>query len=342
MKKIILVAGDLDPNKSYEFHNFLKPLEKMGNDVIPFDFMKILLDSGREKMNLKLLSFVKEHLPDMVIFIPQTDEFIPEIIDDIGKHTQTLGYFYDDMWRIKYSRFWANHYNFVTTSDIDGVKKFKEVGHTNVIYSPFSCNTEIYCKKNLPKLYDVSFVGGYSPRREWYINYLKKEDINVKVWGNGWKSKMLSSEDMINVFNQSRINLNLSNNICWDIRYLFDFNRSFKKTLHIWKSTFLTIFKSDIKTVEQVKGRHFEINACGGFQLSYNVNGLDKLYNIDEEIALFYSPEDLVKKIKYYLKHEDERELIASHGLNRTSKEHTMEKRFHFIIEQMKKLQTNK
>tara|TARA_B110000305_G_scaffold238005_1_gene302507 strand:+ start:731 stop:1246 length:516 start_codon:yes stop_codon:yes gene_type:complete len=171
---------------------------------------------------------------------------------------------------------------------------------------------------------------------------LKNEGINVKVWGNGWKSKMLSSEDMINVFNQSRINLNLSNNICWDIRYLFDFNRSFKKTLHIWKSTFLTIFKSDIKTVEQVKGRHFEINACGGFQLSYNVNGLDKLYNIDEEIALFYSPEDLVKKIKYYLKHEDERELIASHGLNRTSKEHTMEKRFHFIIEQMKKLQTNK
>ena len=83
--KIIFVAGDLDPNKSYEFHNFLKPLEKMGNDVIPFDFMKILLDSGREKMNLKLLSFVKEHLPDMVIFIPQTDEFIPEIIDDIAE-----------------------------------------------------------------------------------------------------------------------------------------------------------------------------------------------------------------------------------------------------------------
>ena len=58
--------------------------------------------------------------------------------------------------------------------------------------------------------------------------------------------------------------------------------------------------------------------------------------------AHIYSPEDLVKKIKYYLKHEDERELIASHGLNRTSKEHTMEKRFHFILEQMKTLKINK
>jgi len=341
-KKIILVAGDLDPKKSYEFHNFLKPLEKMGNEVIPFDFIKILRVSGREKMNLKLLSFVKEHLPDMVIFIPQKDEFFPKTIDDVGKHSQTLGYFYDDMWRIKYSNFWASHFNFVTTSDIDGVKKFNEAGHTNVIYSPFSCNTEIYCNKNLPKLYDVSFVGGYSPHREWYINNLKKEGINVKVWGVGWGSKMLSSQDMINVFNQSRINLNLSNNICWDIRYLLDFNRSFKKTLHIWKQTFLARRKSDIKTVEQVKGRHFEINACGGFQLSYYVNGLEKLYNIGEEISLFFSPEDLVQKIKYFLKYENERELIASRGLNRTSKEHTMEKRFHFIIEQMKKLQTNK
>lgn len=339
-KKIFLVAGDLDPKKSYEYNNFLKPLEKMNFEVTCFDFMKILRNSDREKMNLKLLSLVKKHLPSLVIFVPQTDEFIPKIIQRINRYSQTLGYFFDDIWRIKYSLFWARYFSFVTTSDTNGLKKYKNAGISNVIYSPFSCNTEFYHKKNLNKLYDVSFVGGYNPYREWYISYLKKEGIDIKVWGNGWKTKTLTSEEMINVFNQSRINLNLSNNISFNINYLFDFNRSLRKTFHVWKNTLLSIFKTDTKTIEMVKGRHFEINACGGFQLSYSVSGIEKMYNIRDEIILFNSPKDLLNKIKYFLENEDERESIASCGLNRTIKDHTMEKRFYSIFKQIKKLKS--
>ena len=332
MHKILLVAGNLDPAYSYEFHNFLKPLEKMGHKVLTFDFIKSMNDYGRELMNQKLLYYVKEELPNLVIFVPQTDEFIPNIIDAIGQQTVTLAYFFDDMWRIDFSRFWAQHFNFVTTSDINGIKKFKDAGYENVIYSPFACNTNIYCKKNLPKIYDVTFVGGFNPYREWYINILKKEGIDVKTWGIGWNTKMLSSEEMINVFNQSRINLNLSNNISWDIRYLLNNNRPLRKTLQIWKESILAFRKSDYKTVEQVKGRHFEINACGGFQISYYVEGLEKLYNIGEEISLFVSPDDLVQKVKYFLDHNNERESIAIRGLDRTIKDHTIEKRMNDIF----------
>ena len=352
MKKIILVAGNLDPTISYEYHNFLKPLEKLGNIILPFDFIEILSICGRQEMNIRLLSLVKDSLPYMVIFVPQTDQFIPETIDEIGQHTVTLGYFYDDMWRIEYSRFWAQHFNFITTSDVNGIRKFREAGFTNVIYSPFACNTEIYCNKNLPKLYDVTFVGGYNPHREWYLNYLKKEGIDVQIWGTGWPLNMLSSEEMINVFNQSRINLNLSNNVCWDIRYLLTLYRTFAKTrtifrslvntLRVWKQTFYATRQSNFKTVEQVKGRHFEINSCGGFQLSYYVEGLERMYEIGEEIALFVSPEDLVQKIKYFLGHSDERESISVRGLERTQQDHTMEKRFQHIFGQIGRLEIYK
>ena len=80
MKKVILVAGPLDPAKSYEYHNFQKPLEKMGHEVVPFDFVAVIRAYGREEMNRKLLTAVKEYLPDIVIFVPHTDQFIPEII----------------------------------------------------------------------------------------------------------------------------------------------------------------------------------------------------------------------------------------------------------------------
>jgi len=308
----------------------------VGYEVLSFDFAEILRNCGREDMNNRLLTMVKEYDPFMVIFVPQTDQFIPEIVDGIGQHTITLGYFFDDMWRIEYSRFWARHFDFVTTSDVNGVRKFMQDGFTNVIYSPFACNTDMYCYRNLPKLYDVTFVGGYNPHREWYLNYLKKKGIDVQIWGTGWPSKMLSSEDMINVFNQSRINLNLSNSVCWDIRYLLSPYRSLVNTLHVWKHAFHATHQSDLKTAEQVKARHFEINACGGFQLSYYVEGLERLYEIGEEIALFVSREDLLQKIKFFLKHDDERESIAARGFERTRQDHTMEKRFQHIFEHIR------
>lgn len=335
MTKVILAAGPLDPTTSYEYHNFLKPLEKLGCVVVPFDFVEFMRTLGREGMNQELLAVVQREQPELVIFVPHTDQFIPKVVDEINRHTITLGYFYDDMWRVEYSRFWARHFTFITTSDVNGLRKFREVGFTNVIYSPFACNPDVYCKKDLPNLYDVTFVGQYHPQREWHINCLRKASIDVHVWGVGWPAGMLELDDMVSIFNQSRINLNLSNCVSWDIRYLATPFRPIKNTLRAWRQAMYSIARPDMKTVEQVKGRHFEINACGGFQLSYYVEGLERLYTIGDEIALFASPEDLVEKTHYYLKHEDEREAIAQRGYARTLRDHTMEKRFQDILEHL-------
>jgi spore maturation protein CgeB len=328
IEKILLVAGPLDPTKSYEYHNFIKPLEKMGITVVSFDFIILLRQMGREAMNRHLLSMVQKEKPALVIFVPYTDQFIPEIVNEINRYTITLGYLFDDMWRIEYSRFWAQHFSYITTSEVNGLSKFKEAGFNNVIYSPFACNQDVYCKKDLPKIYDVTFVGQYHPQREWHISYLKKAGINVRVWGLGWPGGMLNQEEMVGVFNQSRINLNMSNCVSWDIRCLFTLFRPLRSTVRTWRQALHAATHTDMKTVEAVKGRHFEINASGGFQLSYYVEGLERLYTIGDEIALFVSPQDLVEKTRYYLKHEDKRETIANQGRERTLRDHTMEKRF--------------
>ena len=131
---------------------------------------------------------------------------------------------------------------------------------------------------------------------------------------------------MIQVFNQSKINLNLSNCVSWDLRYLASSPRAVRNTL-------ASVLKRDRKTLEQVKGRHFEINACGSFQLSYYVEGLERCYQIGEEIAIYASPGELVEKIRHYLKYQNERETIAQRGYRRTLTEHTMEKRLAAIFE---------
>ena len=330
--KVLLVAGPLDPAVSYEYSNFQKPLEELVGTVIAFDFVAALRAQGRAAMNQALLATVKREQPDVAILVPHTDQFIPEVVDEINQHTITVGYFFDDMWRVEYSRLWARHFAYVTTSDVNGVRKFRDAGFNSVVYSPFACNTSVFCRKDLPRLYDVSFVGQYHPYREWYLAYLKKAGIRVHVWGVGWPTGLLKLDEMVDVFNQSRINLNLSNCVSWDVRYLLTPFRPVKNTLRVWRDTVRAINQPDRKVVEQVKGRHFEINSCGGFQLSYYVEGLERHYQIGDEIAIYATPEELLQKVQYYLRHADEREAIAQRGHERTLRDHTMEQRLEQIL----------
>jgi len=44
--------------------------------------------------------------------------------------------------------------------------------------------------------------------------------------------------------------------------------------------------------------------------------------------VLYESIDDMVDKMHYYLKHEDEREVITQRSYERTQRDHSLEKRF--------------
>jgi spore maturation protein CgeB len=128
---------------------------------------------------------------------------------------------------------------------------------------------------------------------------------------------------MVTIFNQSRINLNMSNSASWDIRYLLSSPRAILNRIRSPKS------------VEQLKARHFEINGCGAFQLSYYVEGLERQYAIGDEIGVYLDPDDLLNKVKFYLANEALRESIAEAGYRRTLANHTFRSRFESVFAQM-------
>jgi len=251
------------------------------------------------------------------------------------EYSKTIVYYFDDVWRLDYSKFWAKHFTYATTSDINGVSRWTEAGCNNFIYSPFGCNHNFFIKKELEKVYDVSFVGGFHPYRAWVFKKLKKAGISVHAFGYGWPRGRIKFDEMIDIFNKSKINLNLSNNESWDIRYLLSPKNALKSQLRIFKNLAHIFFRKDTKVIEMVKARHFEINACGGFQLSFYVEGLEKHYNIGSEIAIYANVDDLIEKIKYYLKHVNERTAIAEQGYKRVIRDHTMEKRLAAIFNEV-------
>ena len=308
--------GDKNRLLSYEYFNFYKTLEAMGHEVEIFDYMEELSILGKSKMNIKMLNRVSNWRPDLAFFSLYTDQFEPNIINKLREYTKTFCFFHDDTWRIKYTQFWAKYFDFFSTPDLHGETKYSKIGLKNFIHFPFGVNNLIYRKLNLTKRYDVSFVGGWHPWRQWAIDRIKKAGISVEVAGHQWPRGEISQENMIKLFNESRINLNLSNSASFNIPYL------------ISSPSAIFNFLISKKRIEQIKARIFEINGCGSFQLSYFIKELSYCYEMDRELVVYKDIDELIEKINFYLKYDKLRESIAESGYERTLKEHTYEQRF--------------
>jgi len=314
---------------SYEYYNVYLPLcDVYGNEnVLLFDFYNEYKNHGKSVMNKKLSELVKSEKPDVSLFCLFENEFDEETIKSLQQYTRTCVYFFDDPWRQSFVRHWIKYFHFFSTPDYYMHRQYLVEGITNVIYSPFGFNKNIYCKKDLNKDIDVSFVGGFSPLRKWIISQLERSDISVNVFGRGWgNDKWITQEEMVEIFNRSKINLNLSNAAFYDPKFIL---WSLKSSEAIKQ---LLLLK---KNKEQVKGRHFEINACGGFQLSYFVPGLNMIYEIDKEIAVYDSPANISSQIKFFLKDEELRNSIAENGYYRSINEHTAQAYAKSLVEQI-------
>jgi spore maturation protein CgeB len=86
---------------------------------------------------------------------------------------------------------------------------------------------------------------------------------------------------------------------------------------------------------EQIKGRNFEVPGCGGFLLTGHADNLDQYYAPSQEVACYRNFDELVRQVRYYLEHEEERTAVASAGYWRTVSEHTYAHRFAEIFRQM-------
>jgi len=319
--KVLLVCmehayGDATRPKSYEYFSFYLSLQGIGHDVELFDFMVQTRLNGKQAMNDLLLARVLEWHPDLVMFSLYQDDFESSTIDTLRKHTKTLCFFHDDTWRVDFTRYWAPHFDFFTTPDVYGEAKYRSIGLTNAIYFPFGCNETIFRPLDVPVSHDVSFVGAWHPARQWLIEQVGRRGYRVEAFGYRWPKGELDLEQMVALFNSSKINLNLSNSASWDARYLLSSPRGL-----------INRFRSP-KTVEQIKGRYFEISGSGAFQLAAYVEGLERLFAIGAEIGIFVDLDDLLRKIDHYLLAEEERAAISDAALRRTLNDHTFRHRF--------------
>ena len=82
--------------------------------------------------------------------------------------------------------------------------------------------------------------------------------------------------------------------------------------------------------------RDFKIMGSGGFLLTQWFGGIEEIHNIGVEMDCYKTPEECLEKAKYYLEHEDEREMIAQTGYEACHDRHKYSDRLKTIIEDYK------
>lgn len=301
---------------------FISSMKFLGHDVDTFYYDNFLSKPDELQVELKRQADIIQ--PDLIFFNLFTDQFSLETLDYLADRYKTINWFGDDQWRFEnFTAHYAKHFSYVITTDKFAIDKYRQLGCQNIIYSQWAAIDSHKLGEFGEYKYDVSFVGSFHPYRKWFIDELKKSGINVVAFGNGWPSGPLSSDDMNKLFFESKINLNLSNSRCFDIRYIL---------------THLEGIKSLIrggKTASQIKARNFEIPHFGGFQLTDFVPFLGDYFDIGQEVICYKDVDEAAILIKYYLQNDTERESIRDNGIKRAREQHGYIHRLERILEQI-------
>ena len=309
------------PNEIGEkgFHQVFK---KLGHEVECFYYDDYL--NKTTELQTALLEKAKQVQPDLIYFILFGEQFELSTLEQLKKNYKTINWFGDDQWRFEsFTKKYAPYFTYSVTTDPFSVTKYHEAGFKNVVLSQWAAlNYDIPPSSGYK--YDVSFVGGSHSVRRWFIKELERRGVKVAAFGYGWPSGPVSLTQMAELFQTSKISLNLSNSVNYDLRYLTD---NIKNPIVAYKSA---------KTASQIKARNFEIPYFGGFQLTDYVPFIETYFEIGKEIVCYRDIDETALLIDYYLKNDQKREEIKNAGTLRARNEHSYFHRQQKIFEQIK------
>ena len=213
-------------------------------------------------------------------------------------------------------QYYAQAADLVIGDDFTIVPKLNQIGVNAINCFAYYETTQLYRIENMQKDIDVSFIGhirGLAGRPD-NINYLKNNGINVRTFGRNSESGWLGFEEYRRIICRSRINLNFSG-LTNMTRWTGECNINKRKT--------------------QMKGRVFEVLFCGGFLLTEYFYGVEKLLEVGREIEVYSNKEELLKKVRYYLENESQREAIAERGYKRAVNDYNVKTGIMKILEEV-------
>ncbi|MFC1488289.1 glycosyltransferase [Thermodesulfobacteriota bacterium] len=283
--------------------------------------------------NQKIIDAVPQKRYD-IVWVDKGLTIRPKTLDFIHRQQPQaviLSFSVDDMANPEnQSRYYLKcvpRYDLHVTTKTPNVSELKEFGAKHVFYIENGYDPHVHRPVEITeedkKQYGagIGFVGGYETARAESLLRLAEAGIPVRVWGNRWY--MLKNRPTILRIEDRPV-----------------FGDEYAKVLCATKINlaFLRKINRDQQTT-----RSIEIPACGAFMLAERTKEHQKLFKEDEEAVFFESDQELIEKIRHFLKATDERKRIARAGYTRCLENgYSNQKRLEPVLKECNKVQTAK
>jgi spore maturation protein CgeB len=309
MKILLIIKTD---NSFSNGIRILESLERLGHEVFASSFGKSVRD---------YCARYKKFNPD---FIFQTGIGFPRCNLDVQRELKNLDaklvmWYPDAYWLFQepsrsYFLDAFNVFDLIFTTMRGHVEVAKP--YTNkVVWEPHYFDPTFFKSDNiLTQENDVIFIGGKteaSPQREEYLNEIVKVGYKLKVIGYGFN------------INGEKTDSN------WNGEYIAAAYKSSKIGLNIISGN---VLNCDL----QFSARIYQVMGCGCFLLTEYVPNIEELFVPGVHLDVFYTKEEMLEKIKYYIENPEIRERIAKQGQEEVLKNHTIDIRVNQYLKVIK------
>ena len=365
-------TGGINSSKIW-LRNLYEPLLDLGHDVCLFRaeegaLARIKQDTKlRTSFSTKLLDkFKMEHSrqPFDLFFAYLMDGMVETgVVDEIRKiGIPTCNFSCNNTHQFDLVDEISPHFDFNLHSEKDAAQKFRDVG-ANPVWFPMGANPKYYHPFDVPRKYDVTFVGQRYALRPFYIWQLLENGVQVNVFGPGWR---LRSEgflrEALRYFSRlplaahAVVSVNSDVRARWSARLAwFDFAErlrlkydeymhpplSDEDMVRLYSESLISLGFLDVYdehdpsaiVKQHLHLRDFEAPMAGALYLTSFCEELKEFYEPDLEILVYRNEHEMLDKIRYYLKHETEAQRVRLGGHRRSLNCHTYNRRFQKLFQ---------
>jgi len=326
----ILFVGVLNSRASMDWHR-CDALRRLGHEVAELDqspltgpghvrrFLRYIdghpfKAESVARLNAQLLTAVLTERP-RIVWIEKGLTVKAETLLRIKTENPDLGFvsYQDDnpFGERRYERpFWSNFVDCIPNYDLHFVKRLTDVAEfksrgarrVEIFMNGFSESFfgDVPATQPTGHRYPISFLGTRIDDRGALITKLMlRYRLDIHVYGQRW-------------------NRCLGYYVC---RGRFHGAFAAERYAEIVRASKINLGFVSFSNRDEYTGRSLDIPAAGGFLLTWRTPVHQALYREGVEAEFFSDVSELVKKCRYYLKHEDERQSIAAAGFARSRRD---------------------
>jgi len=283
-------------------------------NVETLDCKKIFLEKGFKEFN-KFLEKFSKNFDVIILFQSWFFGFDHNLFNRIKKNKPSIQLFCVDlesneMIFIYYAKL-LESFNLIFTSDsLLAAKIYNQIGIKSK-FLPFVYSKEHFFNQNLPKIYDLSFIGQKHSTRPFYIDYLKANNLDVKTFG-AYENQRITWKEVNKIYNSTKINL------------YFSFQKRRKNK--IFDLTMSHNMKSSLL--------HF-IMSKNFFLIEYSLEH-DSIISEFSDL-MFKNKFELLDKVNFFLNNENKRENIINDMHKKIGDKYNFENYKSFFLEEFYK-----